>query len=114
MRPGGLVVVSDVHPQFICLGGAAFEIRDGTRRRFLRNHFHSHSSYLSAFADSGLRLRSCQEPVFDQEAVERLVPARLPQEAVTQAFLGLPAVLVWELEKGAKLSSQRRQAEPAS
>jgi hypothetical protein len=36
--------------------------------------------------------------MFDQEAVETLLPS-LTREAVATAFLGLPAVLVWELEK---------------
>ena len=36
--------------------------------------------------------------MFDQEAVETLLPF-LTREAMATAFLVLPAVLVWELEK---------------
>lgn len=99
VRPGGRIVLSDVHPQFVTLGGQAYSADEGGRRRFIRNHVHLHAAYISAFSDSGLTLRGCLEPAFDGEAVELVRPSRMVPEAVADALMGLPAVLVWDLDQ---------------
>ena len=99
VRPGGRIVLSDVHPVFVSLGSQAYAVDDQqSRRRFIRNHVHLHSAYISAFVAGGLLLRGCCEPAFDDAAVALVSPSRLVSDAAATALLGLPAILVWELQ----------------
>ena len=98
VRAGGRIVLCDVHPQFVGLGASAYEVVVDGRRRFIRNHVHPHSSYIATFIANGLLLRGCHEPTFDEAAVKLVVPPWLTADAVAGALLGLPAVLVWELQ----------------
>ena len=98
VRPGGRLVISDVHPVLSALGVAAyFQAADGSSG-FVRNHRHVHGEYLDAFAEAGLEVRRCIEPRFGpnevglQALAMRFVPA-----AASAAYLGLPAALVWDL-----------------
>jgi len=92
-------VLSDVHPVFVSLGSQAYAVDDQQRRRrFIRNHVHLHSAYISAFVAGGLLLRGCCEPAFDDAAVALVSPSRLVSDAAATALLGLPAILVWELQ----------------
>ena len=98
LRPGGRLVVSDVHPVLTAIGTAAyFRGADGASA-FMRNHGHLHSEYLEAFAAAGLVVRRCLEPRFDDHDVanQSLGMAFVP-EATRAAYLGLPGALVWEL-----------------
>jgi ubiquinone/menaquinone biosynthesis C-methylase UbiE len=99
-RPGGRVVISDVHPVAWAIGGAAFfRTADGTNN-FMRNHGHLHSEYVRAFRTTGLEVRDCIEPRFGpaEVAMQGLAPAFFP-EAATSAYLDLPGALVWNLER---------------
>jgi SAM-dependent methyltransferase len=99
-RSGGRVIISDIHPVLSSLGLAAyFRAADGSRS-FIRNHRHLHGEYLDAFAGVGLRVRRCLEPRYlpDHLPVESIGMAQIP-EATRAAFEGLPAALVWDLER---------------
>lgn len=89
----------DVHPQFVSFGGRAYEVSADGRKRFIRNHVHLHSSYISAFLANDLLIRGCHEPAFDDAAVKLVAPSRLVPDAVATALLGLPAILAWELQR---------------
>ncbi len=95
VRPGGRIVISDVHPFFTALGFHAF-FGEG---RFVRNYHHPHGDYLDAFAAAGLSVLRCIEPRWTPEAVadQRFVAA-VP-EAGRQALVGLPLILIWALER---------------
>jgi SAM-dependent methyltransferase len=98
VRPGGQVVISDVHPVLSALGVAAyFQAADGSSG-FVRNHRHLHGEYLDAFARVGLEVRRCVEPRFGpaEVALQRLAMRFVP-DAASAAYLGLPAALVWDL-----------------
>ncbi len=98
VRPGGRLVISDVHPVMSALGVAAyFRAADGSSA-FVRNHRHLHGEYLDAFAEAGLEVRRCLEPRFGQrEATMQPIAMRFVPEAAVAAYLGLPAALVWDL-----------------
>ena len=100
LRPGGHLVISVLHPFQAFLGWhAPFEDDDG-RRRFVREHTHTHADYLAAFRAAHLRVRNCIEPVLgpvDVEAKRRAF--RHVPDAALAAYVGLPAVLVWDTEK---------------
>jgi ubiquinone/menaquinone biosynthesis C-methylase UbiE len=98
LRPGGRLVVSDIHPVLTAIGGAAyFRDADGVSA-FMRNYGHVHSEYLQAFAAAGLSISRCHEPRFGEEAVwaQGLGMAFVP-EATRAAYYGMPGALVWEL-----------------
>ncbi|HEV7774429.1 MAG TPA: class I SAM-dependent methyltransferase [Conexibacter sp.] len=104
LRPGGRLTVSVLHPFQAHLGWHAPFADARGERRFVREHPHTHADYLDAFAAAGLALRGCAEPVLTQQQVQakRRAFRHIP-EATRQAYLGLPCVLVWEVEKAAGL-----------
>jgi SAM-dependent methyltransferase len=98
VRPGGRVIISDVHPFLVLLGWQAqFRTASGGSG-FMRLHPHLPSDYCQAFAAAGLRVRACHEPRLTPEAA--VIPAAEPlPEANRAAWVGLPGVLSWDLEK---------------
>ncbi len=98
VRPGGRVIVSDVHPLVILLGWQAQFRAAGGEAGFMRLHPHLPSDYCRAAAAAGLRVRGCHEPLLTPEAAVTVAAERLP-DANRAAFAGLPGVIVWDLEK---------------
>jgi len=105
LRPGGRLIVSDVHPFLVALGWQAqFPRSTGgegkdSRRGFMRLHCHLPSAYISAATAAGLRLRSLAEPPLTEAAA--ITPAAdIIPAANRAAFAGLPAVSIWDFEAG--------------
>lgn len=103
VHPGGRVILSDMHPFHSALGFTGFFVAaDGTAGAVL-SHFHLHADYLAAFAATGLAVRQCLEPRSDEAGVAFLSGGmmHLAPDAFADAFLGMPAALVWELARPA-------------
>jgi ubiquinone/menaquinone biosynthesis C-methylase UbiE len=108
LRAGGRVVTTDLHPVVNSLGGgAAFPVEDHRPDvakgetltiHYVPNLVHQVSEYLAAFAAAGLRVVGCQEPEVDEAVVSFMPSFGAFPDATRQAFLGLPYLLVWELE----------------
>jgi SAM-dependent methyltransferase len=100
LRPGGHLVISVLHPFQALLGWhAPFEDEHGARR-FVREHAHTHAEYFTAFAAAGLHVRLCIEPELTAaEVAAKRRAFRHVADAALAAYLGLPAVLVWDTEK---------------
>jgi ubiquinone/menaquinone biosynthesis C-methylase UbiE len=100
LAPGGHLIVSVLHPFQALLGWhAPFTGSDG-RRGFVREHPHLHADYLTAFAAAGLRTRACVEPqITEQQLMTKRRAFRHIPETTAEAYIGLPAVLVWDSEK---------------
>jgi ubiquinone/menaquinone biosynthesis C-methylase UbiE len=100
VRPGGAIVLSDLHPAISVAGGQAlFEAADGSLA-FVREHIHLHGEYLEAFAEAGLDVVRCLEPRFGaEEAGMQGMAAQFIPEATRAAFVGLPGALIWQLER---------------
>lgn len=97
VRPGGRIVVSDVHPFLVMLGWQAqFPSDDG--RAWMRLCRHLPSDYLSAALDAGLVVRGCEEPVLTADAAVTPTVDLIP-DATRDAYVGLPGVVVWEFER---------------
>jgi ubiquinone/menaquinone biosynthesis C-methylase UbiE len=103
LRPGGRLIISDVHPFLVMLGWQAQfpaqhgRDREDPQRGFMRLHCHLASEYTSAASAAGLRLRSLAEPPLTETAV--ITPAAdIVPDANRAAFTGLPAVSVWDFE----------------
>jgi SAM-dependent methyltransferase len=100
LAPGGHLITSVLHPFQALLGWhAPFEDEFG-QRRFVREHAHTHSDYLGAFESAGLVLRHCIEPELSatEARAKRRAFRHLP-DATLAAYVGLPAVLIWDTEK---------------
>jgi len=98
LRPGGRVIVSDVHSFLIMLSWQAqFRTEDGGSD-FMRLHGHLLSDYGQAAGGAGLRIRSFQELRLTPESAITVAAQPLP-EANHAAWVGLPGLVVWDLEK---------------
>jgi ubiquinone/menaquinone biosynthesis C-methylase UbiE len=97
VAPGGRLVISVLHPFQALLGwNAPFTDASG-RRGFVREHPHTHADYLAAFQSAGLEVIGCREPKLTAEhaRAKRRAFERIPG-ATIEAYVGLPAVLVWD------------------
>ncbi|WP_380282265.1 class I SAM-dependent methyltransferase [Kitasatospora purpeofusca] len=97
VRPGGRIVVSDLHPFVIALQGQCVFVHGSEQLAFVRNHVHLPGRYLEAFTAAGLRVRACHEPLFNG----RLAPGGYEEfiaDAARAAWDGLPIVIVWDVE----------------
>jgi ubiquinone/menaquinone biosynthesis C-methylase UbiE len=100
LRPGGHLIVSVLHPFQAFLGSHAPFTDENGQRRFVREHTHTHTDYLGAFRSARLHVRQCVEPVLTatEVAAKRRAYRDIP-EAALAAYVGLPAVLVWETQR---------------
>ena len=99
MRPGGSVIVSDVHPFTVMLGGHGEYPLGETARAFVRNYVHLPADYLRAFREAGLSVVECVEPLWGDEEIATLgFAGRVP--GLEAALEGVPIAIVWGLERG--------------
>jgi SAM-dependent methyltransferase len=100
LKPGGRLIVSVLHPFQAHLGWHAPFADAHGRRGFVREHTHTHSDYLAAFRSAHLHVQHCIEPTLtaDQVGAKRRAFRHIP-EATMAAYVGLPAVLVWSVDK---------------
>jgi SAM-dependent methyltransferase len=96
-RPGGRVIISDVHPIPALLGAHVLASRDDGTSVLIRNHFHPHGTYLAAFARAGLAVRGCMEPPYTERELELQQPDSM--DVWREAVIGTPGVLIWNLER---------------
>jgi SAM-dependent methyltransferase len=99
VRPGGRIVLSDLHPTALLLGGGAlFQGADGGFG-VVRGWVHRHEDYVAAFVAAGLEIRACLEPAWTAAEIALLAGPfhACAPEALHAAFVGFPAALVWEL-----------------
>lgn len=74
LKPGGWLLLSDLHPMSVLLGGTAvFPDPDAPPDRLslahTRNLYHPISSYIAALTGAGLRLLDCQEIPMPESAI---------------------------------------------
>lgn len=100
LRVGGRLFVSVLHPFQTYLAGQARFVDGRGWRGFIREHPHSHADYLAAFQAVALRVLTCRElPLTAEFACAQRRAFRHIPDAVAEAYVGLPGVLIWELEK---------------
>ncbi|WP_242902840.1 class I SAM-dependent methyltransferase [Actinomadura terrae] len=109
LRPGGHLVISDVHPEAVARGSVpSLRGADGRPAR-VATHRHLVGDYLRAALAAGLRLRRCEEPrlpMTSHEATDEAGPwelwpwslARMVPEAARAANAGVPAMVVWHFQ----------------
>lgn len=100
VRRGGVVILSDLHPLAVMLGGHAYYPRSRTETGFVRNHVHLASDYLEAFRDAGLEVVRCIERVCGDEEIASMGFDERMSAVMQAAIKGMPITMVWELVKG--------------
>lgn len=100
VRPGGHIILSDIHPWLVELGGQA-EFRDKEGKLgYVTNYVHWHSEYINDFHKLNLKLIQCLEPMLETKHVELTQQGfNLSKKAVSAALQGLPLALIWVLKK---------------
>jgi SAM-dependent methyltransferase len=104
VRPGGTLLISDIHPLAVALGGHAAYSDSDDRLGVIRNYLHQHSDYLRVFRALGLEVEACLEPVWTDSELAIMRNVRLPgrtflRDLADEAVKGLPIVLIWKLRK---------------
>ena len=100
LRPGGRAVLSDMHPFVAMTSGVAAFNPDGKRGvRYVRNIVHGTSEYVQAFVAAGLRIVQCVEPPVTEAQLPVFPTWQTYPEATRDAFLDMPYLLIWQLER---------------
>ena len=98
VRPGGHVVLSDVHPFAVETGfQAVFRKVDGSRAVTI-NHLHQVSDYARAFTAAGLTIEHCEEPLVD-ESFKTGLGSGYVRAAADVGLTGMPLLLLWRLRR---------------
>ncbi|HEV7721028.1 MAG TPA: class I SAM-dependent methyltransferase [Iamia sp.] len=98
VRPGGTVVLSDIHPVSVLVGGtAAFPHEGGLAH--VRNLHHPVSHYVRAIGAAGLEIVDCVEPTHEAETLAGHLAYPFVPDAVVEAYEGLPFLLIWHLRR---------------
>ena len=110
LRPGGHLIISDVHHEMVLRGSIPPVEIDGRPGR-LPAYRHQASDYLRPALRHGLRLRGCEEPrlPLTKKAELRADPgpwqlwpwslAALAPDAATTANTDTPAVVIWHFQR---------------
>lgn len=108
LKPGRRLIVSNPHPfATAILGWRAVFIDSDGRRSMIPEYPHLHGDYIAAFADAGFVVRRCIEPRLSAEqAKARAKKHRV--DAFEDALTGVPAVIVWEVERRSMPERSRR------
>lgn len=104
VKPGGTIVLSDIHPCAVLLGIQAFYRGADGNPGFVRNYQHLAGAYLLAFQKAGLEVGELIEPTLRPEHAPLLLTGvlrRFPhlKELTESAFDGVPAIIVWHLQR---------------
>ncbi|MYB47996.1 MAG: class I SAM-dependent methyltransferase [Dehalococcoidia bacterium] len=99
LRPGGHLVISDVHPFDVVLSVQGGFRRKRGGRGFVRNYVHLTSDYLNAFQQAGLSVLQCKEPLWEDQEIATIGFSKKMPELLATAVKGLPIAIVWELQK---------------
>jgi len=98
VRPGGRLLISNIHPSMSIVGAHAAFRDANDEARFMRSHVHSVSTYLQSFRDHGLAVLRCAEPAWHIDMAMAKF-GYVDESVVRAAVVGLPMALLWELER---------------
>ena len=96
VRPGGLAVISDIHPFAVATGAQAFFRREDGSRAVVRNEQHWVSDYVASATAAGFAVEGCEEVFID----DALLTEFAPDGYAEAALLDLPFGLIWRLRRG--------------
>lgn len=100
LRPGGHVILSDIHPWIVAMGGQADFHDEKGNHGYITNYIHWHSKYFQNFKDTGFEVEQFIEPKFEETHLKLAQSGlKLSKETMKAAFVGLPMALTWLLRK---------------
>jgi Methyltransferase domain len=100
LRPGGHLVVSDIHLISLYLGGIPVLARSIGQLGVLPASRHLASDYLAAALQASLHVRSCAEPGWPASDLAGGPLARQwCSAAADAAYIGTPAAIIWHFER---------------
>jgi ubiquinone/menaquinone biosynthesis C-methylase UbiE len=102
LRPGGHLVVSDIHVVSLYLGGVPTCTQPGGRAGVLPTSRHLAGDYLTAALSQGLRVLSCAEPRWpDSDLAGGPLARQWCSDAADAAYSGVPAAIIWHFQRSA-------------
>jgi len=102
LRRDGYLVISDINPWFVALGGHADFHDNSGRWGYIRNFIHWHSEYLNLFRNYNLEVEDCREPVIKPKhfkTTDEMNNRTVDKNISLLALNGLPIALIWVLRK---------------
>jgi SAM-dependent methyltransferase len=100
LRPGGHLVVSDIHVMSLYLGGVASVTEPGGRVCLLPASRFLASDYLSAALAAGLTPRSCAEPRWPpSDGAGGPLASQWCAAAADAAYEATPAAIIWHFQR---------------
>ena len=100
LRPGGRLIVTDVHPMMVLLAGQPIFAYKPGELAFVRIHPHQVSDHLTAFATHGLTFISCHEPRYAGPLPPGGYEERIP-DAARAAWAGIPSAIIYQMQASA-------------
>lgn len=101
LRPGGHIVISDIHVASLYLGGVASIRRPDGRLCLLPATRFLTSDYLQAALPLGLQVRDCHEPRWPaSDHAGGPEAQRWCQEAAQVTYTATPAAIIWHFQRG--------------
>jgi ubiquinone/menaquinone biosynthesis C-methylase UbiE len=102
LRPGGHLVLSDIHVQSLYLGGIASAAGPDGRKGRMPAHRLLPSDYLAAALPLGFQVRGLQEPRWPASSTAGGPEVRAhAATAADAAYESTPAAIIWHLQAGA-------------
>jgi SAM-dependent methyltransferase len=97
LRPGGRLIVTDVHPMMVLLGFQPIFAYKPGELAFVRVRPHQVSDHLMAFATHSFSLISCHEPLYAGPLPPGGYEERIP-DAARAAWAGIPSAIIYEMQ----------------
>jgi ubiquinone/menaquinone biosynthesis C-methylase UbiE len=97
LRPGGRLIVTDVHPTMVLLNAQPIFAYKPGELAFVRVRPHQVSDHLTAFATHGFSFISCHEPLYAGPLPPDGYEERIP-DAARAAWAGIPSAIIYEMQ----------------
>lgn len=97
LRPGGRLIVTDVHPMMVLLAVQPIFAYKPGELAFVRIRPHQISDHLTAFATHGFSFISCHEPLYAGPLPPGGYEEKVP-DAARAAWAGIPSAVIYEMK----------------
>lgn len=100
LKKGGTLILSDIHPWFVIIGGQA-EFQDVRGKKgYVYNYIHMPSEYIKAFARATLEIDECIEAKLNSKYLNPTdLNLEISKKTFNKALANLPVALIWKLHK---------------